>query len=357
MATKAAKKKATAARDRAKPKATPRGKQVLRAGVVGVGIGRLHVDGYHRSGRAEVVALCDIKKERAQEVAKAHDVPHIDTDYRRMVKRPDIDAVSVCTPNYLHAEVAIAALRAGKHVICEKPLAMNAAEGEAMVEAARESGKILMVALNNRFRGDTSVLRQFIEARELGDIYYGKTAWLRRSGIPGGWFRLKEQAGGGPLIDLGVHMLDLTWWLMGCPKPVAASGQTYSGLRTRHRDASGVEDLAIALLRFQRKKTIMLEASWATHLDREAMPVQLFGTKGGAALGPLRVFKDMHGTTADISLGFREVNGHMMEMVHFVECCLDGKPVLAPGEDGLAVQKMLDAIYESAEVGREVTIS
>jgi len=152
-------------------------------------------------------------------------------------------------------------------------------------------------------------------------------------------------------------MLDLTWWLMGCPKPIAASGQTYSGLRTVHKDVSGVEDLAVALLRFERKKTIMLEASWATHLDRETMPVQLFGTKGGAALGPLRVFKDMHGTTADINLGFREVNGHMMEMIHFVECCLDGKPVLAPGEDGLAVQKMLDAIYESAQVGREVRIS
>jgi len=346
----AASTKATTTRARAKT--TPRRKDVLNTAVVGMGIGRLHIKGYERSGRARTVAVCDINKERAQDAAQVHNVSHVYTDYRQMLKRADIDAVSVCTPNYLHAEVAVAALEAGKHVICEKPLAMNAAEGQAMVDQARRSKKILMVALNNRFRGDTQTLKRFIKAGELGDIYYGKTAWLRRSGIPGGWFRVKQQAGGGPLIDLGVHMLDLTWWLMGSPKPIAASGQTHQSKRGR----SAVEDLAVALLRFENKKTIFVEASWVSHLEREAMPVQLFGTEGGATLGPLRVYKDMHGTTADINLGFREVNGHMMEMVHFVECCLDGKSVLAPGKDGLAVQKMLDAIYESARLGHEVRI-
>jgi predicted dehydrogenase len=357
-----AKPKTTAA---ARPAARPRRAQVLNAAVIGVGMGRAHIEGYQRADRARVAAICDINRERAEQVAKQHDIPQIYTDYHQLLKRPDIDVVSVATPNYLHAEITIAALKAGKHVCCEKPLAMNATEGQAMVDAARKAGKLLMIALNNRYRADTQTLKRFIEAGELGHIYYGKTAWLRRSGVPGGWFRVKEQSGGGPLIDLGVHMLDLTWWLMGCPRPVAASGQSYPYPAPEPqvpikggKPETPVEDLAVALLRFEGGQTIFVEVSWVSHLERETQPVQIFGTQGGASLGPLRMYKDILGMPVDLEPKVREnLGGHIMEIMNFVDCILDGTPLIAPGDDGLAVQKMLDAIYESARVGHEVAIS
>ena len=226
-----------------------------------------------------------------------------------MLALPELDAVSVCTPNFLHAELALASMAAGKHVLCEKPMANTLENAQQIAKAAKEVSTIFMMGMNNRFRGDTTVLKALIEAGELGDIYYAKCGWVRRAGIPGlgGWFTTKSMSGGGPLIDLGVHMLDMTMYLMGNPAPVSVSGSTYAHFGPRGLGSSNygykpdpstplkydVEDLATGLIKFDNGATLFVEASWASHIAHEKNYSILMGTEGGAQLDPFQVFKDM----------------------------------------------------------------
>ena len=336
---------------------------MIKVGIVGTGIGRFHASGYKKCPDVEIKAFCDIDRERAERSAKDYGAPDVYTDYNEMLKDPEIDAVSVCTPNSLHAPVTIASFEAGKHVLCEKPIATNADEARAMVEAGRKSGKIFMMAFNNRFRGDTQLLKKCIEKGDLGDIYYAKTGWIRRKGIPamGSWFTTKAMSGGGPLIDLGVHVLDLTLWLMGNPKPVYVLGSSYAKFGPRMAEECGgtydVEDLATGIVMLENGATIFFEASWHSHVQREMIYTQLMGTKGGAELEPLRIYTDVNGNSADIQLDHPNVSGHDMEIVHFVECIRDNKTPLAIGEHGLHIQLILDAIYESTKTGKGVEIA
>jgi len=353
----------------AKSKGEAKPEVKVGVGVIGVGIGHAHLGGYRKSPHAKIVAVCDIDARRAEAAAAEFCVPRIFTDYHEMLKLAELDAVSVCLPNYLHAPVTIDCLRAGKHVLVEKPLAMNAREGERMVQAAAAADKLLLIALNNRYRGDTGVLRRYIDQGELGRIYFGKCGWVRRGGIPRGWFGVKAKSGGGPLIDLGVHMLDLAWYLMGRPKPVRASGVTYSeiGAKGGGQGSWGVghgagkfdvEDLAVGLVRFAGGQAIQVEVSWATHVERSRSFLDLYGTIGGATLEPqLRIFTDKFGTAVDLAPAAPNVSGHEMEAVHFVECILGRAQPISPGADGLTVQRMLDAIYRSAATGKEVAIA
>ena len=206
--------------------------KTLKIGIIGCGgIARgAHAPYYKDEKRVEVVAVCDmlpgrVKKFRDETFPKAD----LYTDYQELLKRADIDAVDICTPNYLHSEIAIAAFAAGKHVFCEKPDAVSPKKAIAMKDASEKAGKLLMVMRNNRFSDQSQYAKKFIDAGKMGDIYAARCGWQRRRGIPGkgGWFTTKAQSGGGPLIDLGVHMIDLTIWLMGNPRPVAVSGATF----------------------------------------------------------------------------------------------------------------------------------
>ncbi len=341
----------------------------IRIGVVGVGIGSLHIEGYKQSPDAEVAAVADINESRAKETAARFGIPKVYKDYEKMLESEKLDAVSVCTPNSLHAPVAIAAFESGCHVICEKPIATNAREGQQMVDAGKKARRIFMMGFNNRFRGDTQVLKGFIDQGVLGDIYYAKTGWLRRRGIPGlgGWFTTKALSGGGPLIDLGVHVLDLALYLMGNPKPVGAYGATYAKFGPDKpgrqdfaaADSKGgfdVEDLAAGLIRFHNDATIVLEASWASNVASERIYTSLLGTKGGADLDPLRIFTEMNGSQVDIAPQFPQVSGHHAEILHFVDCVKNDREPISTGVHGLDVIKILDAIYESAETGQMVSI-
>lgn len=326
-----------------------------RVGIIGTGIGRLHAQGYGKcNGKAEIVAVCDVDERRARRFADEFGISNVFTDYNEMIKMDGIDAVSVCTPNALHAPVVLAAFEAGKHVLCEKPLSINAIEGATMVEAGRRTDRLFMMAFNNRFRGDSQLLKNCIEQGDLGEIYYAKTGWLRRKGIPGlgGWFTTKAMAGGGPLIDLGVHVLDLTLWLMGNPKPVEVMGTAYAKFGPEY-----VEDLAVAMIKLDTGATVVLEASWESYVGREEIYTKLMGTKGGAELDPLRIFTDINGAPADITPHFTPVSGHEMEIIHFVDCICEGKQPLATGEHGLHIMQILDAIYESTRTGKSVRIT
>ena len=333
----------------------------VRAAVVGLGWpGMQHLKGYTLDPRSEVIAVCDLDKARVQEVATQHKIPNTYTDHLEMLKNQGIDAVSVCLPNFLHAPISIDALNAGKHVLCEKPPARSAQEAKAMADTAAQNGKTLMYALVQRFDGNSQHLKQLVEGGELGDLYFGKAAYVRRRGVPigkEGWFVDKERAGGGALIDIGVHALDCIWWLMNSPRPVEVMGASYSHFGHLVPDdvKYDVDDGTFAQIRFENGATIILETTWALNLPGDNY-IKISGTKAGVTLNPFTLYTEENGKEVDKPLSAPSINGFDEEVKHFVECIVDGKKPISSAEQGIMLMQMLDGIYESAEKGRSVPI-
>jgi len=324
--------------------------------------------GYSKLSNAEMVACADIDEGKAKAAAEKFGIPKVFKDYDDLLKLDEIEAVSVCTPNVAHMEPTIAALEAGKHVLVEKPMAMNAEEAAAMISAAKKNGKKLMVGLNNRWRADVQALKRFAEAGEMGEIYYARAQCLRRRGIPGwGVFIEKDKQGGGPLVDLGVHIMDAALYVMGFPKPVSASGATYTKFGNR-RGVIGlmgqwdpkrftVEDFALGLVRFNNGATMFVETSFAANIEKDVFSFSLLGTKGGCSLDPPKIFSERYKTLIDVNPVFlRGRSTHEVEMEKFIEAIVKDREPPVTGEQGLVVQKIMDGIYRSAELGREVSI-
>lgn len=336
-----------------------------------------HIKAYQAlTDRFDVVAACDILPERVKQFAEDYHIPATYTDYHDVLNIEKLDAVDICTPNYLHSIIAVEALNAGLNVLCEKPDAINPTEAEKMNAAAEKNGKLLMVIRNNRFIVQSEYLKKYIEDGKLGKIYAARCGWQRRRGIPGkgGWFTTKELSGGGPLIDLGVHMIDLSMWLMGNPRPVSVSGCTYSEFANNNADSSAakygdatkngtfnVEDLAMGFIRFDNGACLQLEFSWASNIQRENKFFELRGTKAGAEWNSkddeLRIYGEEYGKPVDLIPRFaKPVHGHVGNIKNFADA-LEGKaePVFKP-QQGIDMIKILSAIYESAETGKEVIL-
>lgn len=349
----------------------------VRVGVIGAGsISNVHLTAYAANPNVELVAICDLNGERAKEKAEQYEAAKTYTDYRELLADPDIDAVSVCTWNNTHAEISIAALEAGKHVLCEKPLCKTVEDAERVQEAVRRSGKLLQVGYVRRFGQNVQTLRKFIEAGELGEIYYAKASCLRRLGNPGGWFADSERSGGGPLIDLGVHIIDLCWYLMGKPKVTSVSGNTYRKLGNRKNidnlafykaadydaDQNDVEDLANALIRFDNGASLFVDVSFTLHAKKDELTVKIYGEKGGAEIEPeLQIIAEKHDTILNMTpqidqLTFDFQKGFKAEIAHFIECCQGKAEVLSPVEDGVEMLKILCGIYQSAAEGKEIQL-
>ncbi len=347
----------------------------LRVGVIGTGgISQVHLEAYAAHPEVEIAALCDINEERVRGCGQKFDVSRLFTDYRDMLRMEDLDAVSVCAWNSVHAPATIAALRAGKHVLCEKPMAVSAKEAAEMVKAAEESGKLLMIGFVRRFGNDAAVLRDFIDGGMMGDIYYAKASYLRRSGSPGGWFGDRSRSGGGPLIDLGVHVIDFVRYFMGRPKAAAVSGVTFSRLGNRdgiktpkgylaadRSDLFDVEDMAAALIRFENGAAMTVETSFSLNIRQDTGSIELFGTRSGVKVDPgIEFFSDMNGYLVDVrpsgdtSLSFQGL--FRKEIDHFADCILRGAECISPAEDGVELMRIIDGIYESARTGREVSL-
>lgn len=353
----------------------------IRIGIIGSGkvSSMFHVPGYQACPDVEIVACADLNAERSAEFAREHGISHSYGDYNEMLAKERLDAVSVCTPNYAHADPTIAALRAGVHVLCEKPIAINSTDALRMVEAATETGKMLTIGHHMRFLPYAQFLKKMIVNGELGQIYYGRSHALRRRLVPGwGQFHIKSKSGGGPLIDIGVHALDLIVWLMGSPTAVSVSGSVYRkfGHRpdfynpygTYRREDYDVEDFASAFIRFDNGCTLALEASWATHLkEEETFPQIILGDQGGAEFipfskppvaQPLRIMKSRDEALVDIiPSGLPEVKAHTEEIKYWVSCLRGENEVLVKPEESLNIQRILDAIYLSSEQAAEVRIS
>lgn len=347
----------------------------LRVGIIGAGsISEMHFEGYAKNEQAEIVAVCDLNEERAREKADKYGAKLVYTDYNELLANPDIDAVSICTWNNSHAPISIAAINAGKHVLVEKPLCKTVEEALAVQEAVRNSDKVLQVGYVRRFAMNTSVLKKFIDAGDLGEIYYAKATCLRVLGNPGGWFSDVERSGGGPVIDLGVHVIDVLWYLMGKPKVKSVTGNAYNRLGNRknienysfykaadyNAEVNTVEDLANALIRFENGASLALDVSFSVHAKQDELSVKLYGDKGGAELEPkLEIFSEKHNTilnmTPKIDFSSFDFNAAFRnEVFGFVDASLGKSETRCPVEDGVEMMKILCGIYESSRTGREV---
>jgi len=348
--------------------------RTLKVGVIGVGgIARVHMPGWEASEHAEVVAGCDIDETALQRWGDEHGIEKLVTDAADLIGDPDIDVVDVCTPNNYHAPLTIAALEAGKHVLCEKPLAPTPAEIRAMIAARDKSDKMLMTAQHFRFQGSAKAMKAEIETGALGDVYHARSWMLRRAGAPiRPGFIMKKHSSGGPCIDIGVHILDLTLWFMGNPRPVAVTGVARAELAHQEGAFSiwggaipagfDVEDFAVAFVRFENGATLVLEVSWLLHHDTagEDMQMWLYGTKGGCHWPRCEFFESNYATQQHYNRVLKitrdALRPHAQECVEFAQAIVDGAPSPVPAEQSLQVMTILDGIYRSQEIGVEVRL-
>ena len=344
--------------------------KALRVGIIGSGgiAQSCHFPGWQKTEGAEIVACCDAREQAARDAAKKFNVSRVYTDYGKMLREVKPDVVSVCTPNAFHMAPTIAALRSGAHVLCEKPIAMNAVQGAAMCRAAKAARRLLMIGLNNRFTTESQRLKGFIKGGDLGQVYFTRVLALRRRGVPGwGVFIRKDMSGGGPLADIGVHLLDLALWLIGHPEPVSVSGAHYTKFGTRgdifmpwgqwDPKKYTVEDMGVGFVRFKNGSTLALEASWSAHISDDVWNVSLMGTKGGATTSPFKIYTEKQKTLLDVTpVRLPEVESHTEEIRAFARAIRAGGPSPVPGEQALMAQRILDGIYRSQAAKKEVRV-
>ncbi len=339
----------------------------VKVGVIGLGMGRGHLRQYHQHPKVEVAAICDLNPELLNRLSKEYHVPGVYSDYRKMLKEVPLDAVSIATPNKWHAPMTHAALDAGLHVLCEKPMAMTVKEAEGMKAKAEKRKRNLMIHFNQRFTPIAFAMKAAVEKGIIGDIYFGRTFWHRQRGMPGfgGWFGQKAMSGGGPLIDLGVHRLDLAMWLMGYPEPAAVTGSAYNKIAgpiaKAQRKPFDVEDLACGLIKFHGGATLFLEASWALNMpSKESQRTELFGTQGSLVnrveygeplIGEILTEKKGKFSIKPINPGKKKVPAAPYE---FIASILEGRVPLASADQGVKVMKVLEGLYKSAVTGKEV---
>jgi predicted dehydrogenase len=342
----------------------------VRFGVVGMGIGRAQARGITADPRGEVVALCDLDEARMAEVAA--ELPGTVkqyTDYRKMCADLEIDAVYVGTPNQLHVPVALAAVEAGKHVLVTKPLSDSEEAARRLVTAAEAAGVVNMMSLSIRYGRDVQYLGGLARRGEFGHIYYARSRSVRRSGIPD-WGAHFIRFGGGAFRDMGVHALDSVWWMMGTPEPTSVlgvsgayfgpRGQGYWEYRSVPPEFSAqyaADDFAGGFIRFANGAAVQIESFWASHQTDE-FQIELFGTEAGARLTPNpTIYRTVDGAPADTTVRLpRGPDGFSAVASHFIACVLDGVPCQAPLRHGLTVQRMLEALLQSAAEGREVRL-
>lgn len=347
--------------------------RTLKVGVIGVGgIARTHFPGWKESPHAEMAAFADVnpaaleRRGHEEGIARLYDRPE------DLIADPDIDIVDVCTPNMYHTPLTVAALDAGKHVLCEKPLAPTPGDIRQMIAARDRSGKLLMTAQHFRFQGTSKALKAEIAAGALGEIYHARSWMLRRSGAPtGAGFIEKRHSGGGPCIDIGVHILDLTLWMMGNPRPVSVCGVTQDRLRRLPGAFSNwggaipanwdVEEFAAAFVRFETGATLVLEVSWLLNhkTTGEDMQMWLYGTAGGSHWPSNEILHTNNPTRQHTNTQLVNAEGgepHARECVAFADAVANGKPSPVPAEQSLDVIAVLDGLYRSAAEGCEIRL-
>ena len=358
-----------------------------KAGIIGAGgMIQYHAAGFREAG-ADIIAVCDLNKDAADAAAAEYGIENVFSDAAEMLEKlPELEAVSVITPNRFHKPVAVQLLEAGKHVFCEKPPALNAAEVAEMKAAAEAAGKILMFDFNNRARPESYALMDYVRSGEVGRINSAQAKWIRRTGIPGfgGWFTNKEMSGGGPLIDL-LHMVDLALYYMDYPEPRHVLAQTFDdfiqdksfkgpwGIPDVADGKTDVESAAHGFVSFATGQVLSFQVSWAEMNKREEVSVTFQGTKAGGMIRRLFGSDGLDETAIDdcelyVQENGRSVNrsiitepnedmGRIRAAQNFI-LSIEGteEPLNTPAQ-ALALMKIIDATYESARSGQPVAIA
>jgi predicted dehydrogenase len=329
-------------------------------GLVGVGaVAQVsHIPALKKLDGVQIVALVDRDPEKASRVAQKFGVPHAYGRIEELLDRDDIDVVDLCTPNFLHAPMAIASLESGKHVICERPLARSADEATAMAKAAKKADRQLLCAVQHRFAADAQLLRTIVAKGDIGEIFHAKAGWLRRrtEWDSDEWRQQNRASGGGVVLDLGFQMVDQALWTLGNPTVVSVAASV-------HRSRKGeVEDSATAFFRLESGAVLTLELTWGLLMEKDFAYLNLFGSGGAALLNPFRLHKGMHGSLVNVTpepVSPRNPYRQAVEaqMAHFADCLRKGTRAMGSPDEIVPVMQVLDAVYRSAELGKEVRLA
>ena len=349
----------------------------VRIGIIGAGnIGGVHLNEFSKlSDLCKITAITDTYLPNAEQKSKQYGISHVAASAEELIARDDVDAVIIGVPNQFHAPLALQALKAGKHVLLEKPMGINSAAARNILQASLQSDRVVMIGHQMRWESVPMQIKEQVVSGELGRIYTAKTGWFRRKGIPGWgtWFTRSDQSGGGPLIDIGVHMLDLALYLMGNPKPVSVYGAAYAEFGPKRKgigtwgkpDWNGkydVEDLATAMIKMEDGSSLTLDVSWAVHMDTDNSPfIHLMGTEGGASYsgsrGKLLTEKFNRPLETLLQAPEQDEGERARLSRHFLECIYEGKEPITSAMTGFTNNLVLDAIYESSRTGNEVKLS
>ncbi|WP_127491467.1 Gfo/Idh/MocA family protein [Paenibacillus glycanilyticus] len=344
----------------------------IRVGIIGAGtIGKVHASYFQQQPDTEVAAIADVQLAAARLVAEQYRIATVHESIDALLQDKQIDAVVIAVPNLFHEALVIQALREGKHVLIEKPLAIDSASARNIVKAQKESGKVVMIPHQLRWDAASLAVKEQSEKGALGQIYYAKTGWFRRKNIPGwgSWFTQQKLSGGGPLIDVGVHMLDLAIYLMGNPKPVSVFAAAYSEFGEKKKGIGtwgtpnwngsfDVEDLASAMIRFDNGATLQLEASWAAHTvaENNGSFLHLMGSEGGVAIqgDSGKFLLEQFNRTGDIDIspspGAEDPRSLMIR--HFTDCIQQNAEPITNAYSGFVNMAIIEAVYESAREGK-----
>lgn len=350
--------------------------KVLKVALLGTGmIGKIQMRAFTSHPRCKVQAVCDINLQAAHQVADEFKVPYVYKDYNQLLKECEVDAVTVCTPPFMHEPMTIAALKAGKHVLCEKPLARNPAEADHMVKAAKRAGK-LFACCSARFRTTPVIkaVRELVDSGELGKLYFIKITGIGRGYRPGifynpgaYWFLDKEKAGGGALSDWGVYDLDVLYGILGSLPVNSVSGFAFRGVGDIEvkNIKWDVEDHGAAILRCKGGLTVAWERAWVAHMKDEYR-FQFYGEKAGLSFNPFQIpaaptiefYTDRHGrrSTETINIRPEPFDIHKDFIWNFIDCALDGGTPLTPGPVAAQMIRIIHAVYESHKTGTEVRL-
>lgn len=332
----------------------------IRVGLVGAGaVAQVaHLPAYRHQRNVDLVAICDNDRAKLRALVERTGVAHAVGSLDELLAIEEIDAVDICLPNDLHRDAVIQALESGRHVLCEKPLALTPQDVQAIIAAQRASGKQVLVGMNHRYRGDSILLKRFVEDGALGEIVYARTSWLRRSDPfkKGAWYYQRDRAGGGVLMDLGVQLLDLVLWFCEYPRPLSVVAHFVGGAGD-----DDVEESAVAMLACEGGTTITIETSWRFLLEADRHHLNLFGTEGTGLLNPIRVYQQMHGNLVNVtpqeqpSLGNIYIESYEREIGFFGEVAAGRSPA-PPLDEQLTLACAIEAIQRSAALGGEVAV-
>lgn len=349
----------------------------MKVAVIGCGTiaNSAHIPSYMKNEKAEIKYFCDIILEKAEKAVADYGCGTAVTDYREVLKDPEIEAVSVCTPNKAHSEIAIAALKAGKNVLCEKPAARTYEEALEMQKAQHESGKVLNIGVVNRFNANVRKMKELIDNGELGEIYHVYASFRNHRSIPGmgGAFTTKAIAGGGVLIDWGVHFLDIIMYCCSDPQPKTVSAQQFSKLGNPMEDYvytsmwagppkyDGVNDVEESVTGIVRTEgpTITFNGAWAQNIGENEMFIDFMGTKGGIRLmygADFTLYSTKNGMLSKTTFNSQQKPMFQEEIDCFVDCIESGEKLVSHIDTNIVTAKMMDAIYRSAEMGKEVEL-